>query len=186
VTVHVAVGVKAEQVQRGRARPLDDRLPHVRVEDSPDSIAWFTSLAPWAKIRPAPRALWPTSLLPMSSSRRQPDGGSVGLERSVQAGVARRVHRRRRCFGHRVHRAGRCVTDTVGDHDEHGPSMGERRDEGVSSSDMLRGYAVMAIRTPAMIISPRTGAMTRPHTVPIDAPFRRVRSRPTRRTAGQR
>ena len=33
VAVHVAVGVEAEQVQCRRARPGDDRLPHIRVED---------------------------------------------------------------------------------------------------------------------------------------------------------
>ena len=26
-----------------------------------------------------------------------------------------------------VHRTGRCLTDTVGDHDQHGPAVGERR-----------------------------------------------------------
>ena len=42
---------------------------------APLAMAAFTSLAPWAKIRPAPSALWPTSLLPMSSSLGRPTAG---------------------------------------------------------------------------------------------------------------
>jgi hypothetical protein len=38
----------------------------------PEAMAPLTSLAPCAKTRPAPSALWPTSELPMSSSEGNP------------------------------------------------------------------------------------------------------------------
>ena len=49
------------------------------------AIARSTSFAPWSKMRPAPSALWPTSLLPMSSSLGMPT--AVPCARSA-------VHRR--------------------------------------------------------------------------------------------
>ena len=42
------------------------------VNISPLLIAACTSLAPWSKTRPAPKALWPTSELPMSASEGMP------------------------------------------------------------------------------------------------------------------
>ena len=41
----------------------------------PEAMAAPTSLAPWSKTRPPPRALWPTSLLPMSPQSGRPTAG---------------------------------------------------------------------------------------------------------------
>jgi hypothetical protein len=75
VAVHVAVREQAEEVQRlaalaHRAHCLQRQAAPRKI--APLAIAPFTSLAPWSKTRPAPSALWPTSLLPMSSSLGRP------------------------------------------------------------------------------------------------------------------
>ena len=55
------------------SRPCSMASCHTWLANSePLASARFTSFAPWAKMRPAPSALWPTSLLPMSSSDGRP------------------------------------------------------------------------------------------------------------------
>ena len=60
--------------ERSRTRSVSDCQTEAfsPSKSVPSAIARATSLAPWSKIRPAPRALCPTSLLPMSPSEGMP------------------------------------------------------------------------------------------------------------------
>ena len=74
MAVDVAVREQADEVHRAAATPRGRRsaLQAGPSKMAPDAMASLTSLAPCAKTRPAPRALWPTSELPMSSSLGRP------------------------------------------------------------------------------------------------------------------
>ena len=56
-----------------RSRALATISCHACPSNSaPEAIASLTSAAPWLNTWPAPRALWPTSELPMSASLGMP------------------------------------------------------------------------------------------------------------------
>jgi hypothetical protein len=81
-------------------------------------MARCTRFAPWSKTRPAPRALWPTSLLPMSSSLGRPTLTPCARRVVVSELLAERVQHGGVGQGHRVAFVAATDAHTVHHHGE--------------------------------------------------------------------